>query len=740
MATPKKSLSLKTKLIAMSVSALFLAGITGAGIIFYLEKNEKESQKRTFEAFSDVLGDSISAQYFERYGDVQVISGNPAIQSKSKKSIVESLNHFAAKYGIYDLILVVDSSGSLVAVNDKNSSGHDIKVQSLYSKNYSDTPWFKSVMMGNFTEDKARGFSGTFVEDPQLDPWASEAYGEKRLGSSFSAPIKDETGKVIGVISTRAGSRWFEAAFKDLYDKLKMQDLTDSKLVLFGKNGLVFYEYTQDSKYDFDHLLKDNLVDLHLQAALLATQGNSGSLIENENIYGYGPIESPKFTQNLGWNAMIVTPTDQVFGAIHKAEKTFYVLFTLVMGVLTTLIYLFSVGLSKKLMSLASSLSDGGNEVANTASQIADSSHQLSEASVRQASAIQETAASIDEVSAMVKKNSENAAQSQETSSKSRVAADNGQKAVQRMSDAISDISESNEKIMNQVTEGNQKISEIVNLISEIGNKTKVINDIVFQTKLLSFNASVEAARAGEHGKGFAVVAEEVGNLAQMSGNAAREIAELLDGSIQKVEMIINETKSSVDRLVSDGKTRIETGKITAKECGETLSVLMQSVQNVDGMVSEIAGASREQAQGVEEINRAINELDQSVQQNTAVSQTSSRSAAHLNSQSQKLKEMVGELFFVVNGTSQTETPAPVKAIRKEVKSAASEPNIKKLEIKAVRQVEKSKKNEMRAQNTLTQRKNEPVVEVIKEQPVQHKMAVGETSTPSHNDPRFEDI
>lgn len=99
---------------------------------------------------------------------------------------------------------------------------------------------------------------------------------------------------------------------------------------------------------------------------------------------------------------------------------------------------------------------------------------------------------------------------------------------------SITEISESNDRIMSQVADGNRKISEIVQVISEIGNKTKVINDIVFQTKLLSFNASVEAARAGEHGKGFAVVAEEVGNLAQMSGNAAKEISDMLNGSVSR--------------------------------------------------------------------------------------------------------------------------------------------------------------------------------------------------------------
>jgi methyl-accepting chemotaxis protein len=95
----------------------------------------------------------------------------------------------------------------------------------------------------------------------------------------------------------------------------------------------------------------------------------------------------------------------------------------------------------------------------------------------------------------------------------------------------------------------NENMADIVKSIAEIKTKTNVINDIVFQTKLLSFNASVEAARAGEHGKGFAVVAEEVGALAAMSGNASKEIAQLLDGSLSRVTVLADETKQRADGI-----------------------------------------------------------------------------------------------------------------------------------------------------------------------------------------------
>jgi methyl-accepting chemotaxis protein len=235
----------------------------------------------------------------------------------------------------------------------------------------------------------------------------------------------------------------------------------------------------------------------------------------------------------------------------------------------------------------------------------------------------------------------------------------NGREIVGQMIQSIGEIRMSNQAILQQIEASNTEIGQIVKLIQEIGSKTRVINDIVFQTKLLSFNASVEAARAGEHGKGFAVVAEEVGNLAQMSGNAAKEISSMLENGIQSVERIVRETQSRVGDLIRQGEQKIESGSEVATQCGQALQEILAQVEEVTRMAQEISTASQEQAQGVHELTQAMNQLDQATQQNSQTSQNAAGSATKLSQQSEELRRAIGDLERVLQGGTNTDSVPP---------------------------------------------------------------------------------
>lgn len=287
--------------------------------------------------------------------------------------------------------------------------------------------------------------------------------------------------------------------------------------------------------------------------------------------------------------------------------------------------------ISRTMSQVASQLSTGADEVTSAATEISSTAEQLSASAVEQASSLQETASSIEEMSSMVKQNASNAARSSETAKTGQETAGRGKQVILEMLGA-----------MGEIDAANKEIGEVVKVIGQIGNKTKVIDDIVFKTQLLSFNASVEAARAGEHGKGFAVVAEEVGNLAQMSGNAAREISEMLEQSLERVE-----------RMIQTSKQKVEVGLNVGKRCGDVLDELVETVSEVNSMANEIASACQEQSRGITEINRAVTQMDQVTQQNASASQQSAAASEQLSHQAESLRVSVEELLRLLNGSDR---------------------------------------------------------------------------------------
>jgi methyl-accepting chemotaxis protein len=318
----------------------------------------------------------------------------------------------------------------------------------------------------------------------------------------------------------------------------------------------------------------------------------------------------------------------------------------------------FSYSLSKSLSGVVEVLSHGTSQVSAEVSQLTHSSGELFSAATQQAEAIQATSASVEEIRAMVEKNSQNTVSCADGSELSKSNAENGQKVVKDVILSIDNIKNDNEKILTEITESNRRISEVVQVIREIESKTKVINDIVFQTKILSFNASVEAARAGENGKGFAVVAEEVGNLARMSGNASTEIANILHSSVQKVESIAQETQGRIEDLMRHAQASVDHGRQIAKECDEVLGEIVKNAWSVSERVKEISLASQEQASGVNEIAKAMHQLDAATDTNTSAAKVTATSASTITSQLETLNKATETLRAVILGSGRAKSIA----------------------------------------------------------------------------------
>ncbi|MCK5831302.1 MAG: PAS domain-containing protein [Methylococcales bacterium] len=277
-----------------------------------------------------------------------------------------------------------------------------------------------------------------------------------------------------------------------------------------------------------------------------------------------------------------------------------------------------------KISEIVGQINDSAEFINNSSQEIASGNNNLSSRVEQQAANLQETASSMEELTSTVKNNADNAQQANQVATSARQLAEKGGEIV---TSAVS--------AMQEINVSSNKIAEIIG----------VIDEIAFQTNLLALNASVEAARAGEQGRGFSVVATEVRNLAQRSATAAKESKELIQTSVQKVK----------------------SGTEFVNETGKALNEIVTGVKKVGDIVAEIAAASAEQSQGIEQVNQAVSQMDEITQQNAALAEEASASSVAMSDQSTSMSQILS--FFKVDST--------VKIAEKPIDSVPPQPIIK---------------------------------------------------------------
>ncbi|MEI6564318.1 MAG: methyl-accepting chemotaxis protein [bacterium] len=276
---------------------------------------------------------------------------------------------------------------------------------------------------------------------------------------------------------------------------------------------------------------------------------------------------------------------------------------------------LLSRSITKPLNRIIGSMSAGAEQVASASNQVASASQQMAQGSSEQASSLEETSASLEEMASMTRQNADNAVKTDGLMAETKGMVLDGVNSMQGMSTAIGEIRQSA-----------QEMAKII----------KTIDEIAFQTNLLALNAAVEAARAGEAGKGFAVVAEEVRNLARRSAEAAKTTASLIEGA----------------------QKNAETGVQANTKVSNALTTIQGSALKVASLVAEISAASRQQAQGIDQVNVAVSEMDKVIQQNAANAEESASASEELSSQAQELYALVAELTALVSGSAAvSQTP-----------------------------------------------------------------------------------
>ncbi len=513
----------------------------------------------------------------------------------------------------------------------------------------------------------------TTGESTQIETWAT--IGDKRYYLEFEpTPLKDAKGNIAGVIETileRTSKRLALQTIHDLVAKAKAGELSaratvkvegSYKPLIAGINDIldalinplnVAAEYVDRiSKGDIPPKITDNYNgDFNeIKNNLNNCIGAVNLMVADANMLVKAAVEGKLSTRadaskHEGDFKKIVEGVNNTLDAVIKpVNEASDVLKEMASGNLDVEMKgnykgdhaVIKESLNATLRSLNDILNQvtiAVDQVTTGASQVSGSSQSLSQAATEAASSLEEITASMHELTSQTNMNAENATQANQLATQARLSAEKGDKEMGNMVRAMTDINESA-----------TSISKII----------KAIDEIAFQTNLLALNAAVEAARAGIHGKGFTVVAEEVRNLAQRSAAAAKETAEMIEGSIKKTEV----------------------GTKIAEETSKALDEIVVGSTKVTDLIGEIASASKEQAQGIGQINTGLSQVDQVTQQVTANAEESASASEELSSQSLQLKQMLTKfrlrkqgLGMGVSGLPDGITPEMLQMLKRMMQS-----------------------------------------------------------------------
>ncbi|HWA24278.1 MAG TPA: methyl-accepting chemotaxis protein [Lacunisphaera sp.] len=438
-------------------------------------------------------------------------------------------------------------------------------------------------------------------QETVIEPYIYKVGDKDVLMTSLAAPVQDAGSKFIGVVGV-------DLPLATLAEEIAKEKVGETGYVAVVSNRGLYVAHPKLERCGKPMIATDPWVEPFLgklrQGEPFETESFSHTL--NDTTYRFAhPIRIGHSA--TPWAVVVTIRESEVLAPARQLRNAIMTIAATVLLVVLVIVWWIARGISRPVRAIALELNTGADEVAAASTQVSSAGQTLASGSSEQAASLEETSASLEELASMTKRNAEHASTAKNLAADTRATADAGAVDMKQMANAMADLAKAS-----------ASVAAIV----------KTIDEIAFQTNILALNAAVEAARAGEAGAGFAVVAEEVRNLAQRSASAAKETANTIDEAVR------------MSQLGASLSGKVATG----------FSQIVEKTRRLDELVAGIATASREQNEGIVQINAAVGQMDRVTQGNASSAEENAAAAEELNAQAVTLKSCVTDLLRIVNG------------------------------------------------------------------------------------------
>jgi sensor histidine kinase regulating citrate/malate metabolism len=570
-----KNFSLSAKIVGIVVVAVVVVGLTLTACTWYfLNKSYNDESRGEITRLAGLVQSHVTTEAQKLASAAQMTAARKELAEAIEKgdtAFVQKLGKNVMSDSRISLITIADREGKVIGRGHSDKVGDSVLSQANVRKAHG----------GDVT---------TGIEEGTVVKFSMRAGAPVKLGDKIVGTV------TTGTDLTSAGHEFVELIKKEYGTECTIFQGDTRATTTIIKDGQRAVGTKMDNPKVLDTVLAKGQQFLDIN-----------TILGKEYDTAYWPLKD--HTGKVAGMLFIGKDRSSLYGTLRDAMLAVLAVVFLVGLVMVAAGFFIARSVSRPVQHVIQGLTDSSEQFVSVSNQVSSASQSLAQGASEQAASIEETSSSLEEMSSMTKQNADNAS-----------AADNLMKQSRLMVD----------KANGSMTELTQSMVDITKASDETSKIIKTIDEIAFQTNLLALNAAVEAARAGEAGAGFAVVANEVRNLAMRAAEAAKNTANLIEGTVKKVR---------------EGSELVE-------RTNGAFSEVSKSAAKVDDLVSEIAAASKEQAQGIDQVNKAVSEMERVTQQSAANAEESAAAGEELTAQAEQLKRYVGDLDALIGGSA----------------------------------------------------------------------------------------